>query len=680
MRPLRAFWGVVLVVGVFILSGCDTQEAYDALYSGNYEMAIEGFRSCVDTEGDTGKSASLCSFMLGCAYFGSGHYPEAITYFKRAIEVYKKGMWVFHLDYAWDFWLGRAYFENKHYKEAIFHFNKAASIAPQNPESLISPEYIGLRKYYLPLIPPKDTCYIWLGNAYYQDGQYQEAVGAYNKSIELDPSETYAYENIAVAYRELKQYDDAMAASKKAVEVKPTSFAYSTLASIYTAKKQYDDAIAAYKKAVELDPKNISYYFLLSNCYVAKGDYAGAIAVTRKAQELAPDNADIPLAIGFHYMYLGNFDEAISSLNKAISLLTITGVGLQIANEDNLPVVKSLMEGPAKKAGILIGDKIIKINGQTTKGWDVKKVFQALKGAEGTQVVLTIVRKNLDNPIEKAVTRETIIDKSAAPIFGLRSLAYRMKGNAEDAEKDAERANLIDPNNDSAKEALGATYLDKGKYNDVIKILSNTSKDNYFGRILEATAYAKTNGYKKAVEIYSTIPEDYLASKSALRQSYKKTLLESLMPYVKIKKEIAKSLEANGQYREALNEYVEALKVIDDQNAKEIRIQIGDIVKKNPYLSQIPEEARRYAIRGEAMLKDGKFEDALKEYKTAIKKAPYIAALYRTTALVYGELNDYTQAINYMNTYLDLMTDAPDARAVKDQIYKWEFKMEKKDK
>lgn len=122
---------------------------------------------------------------------------------------------------------------------------------------------------------------------------------------------------------------------------------------------------------------------------------------------------------------------------------------------------------------------------------------------------------------------------------------------------------------------------------------------------------------------------------------------------------------------------MEVLRLTDQRKAKEIRSEIASLIKKNPYLSQIPEEARKYALRGEVLLKDGKFEEALKEYKTAIKIAPYIAKLYFATALVYGELKDYTQAISYMNTYLELMPDAPDIRAVKDQIYKWEFILEK---
>lgn len=448
---------------------------------------------------------------------------------------------------------------------------------------------------------------------------------------------------MAIAHRGLKQFDHALTAAKKAIAVKPTGSAYVTLARIYEDKKQYAAALAAYKRA----------------------------------QEMNPDDADIPFAMGTDYMVLGKLDDAIGSLNKAISLSTTTGVGMEIAIEENFPVIKKLREGPAKRAGIEVGDRIIKIDGQSTKGWKGEKVSRALRGEVGSQVLITIKRKNLDNPMEKTVSRETIVSKSAAPFFGLRSLAYRMKGNIQNAETDAEKAYSLDPGNDDAKKALGAIHIEKRKYHEAVRILSTTSKDDYGARLLEATAYAQNSEYKKAVEIYSSLPEHHPASESAIAKSYRKTLLESLKPYVDARKAAALSLEEKERYREALREYAEAIKLADERDAKAIRTRIAGIVQKNPYLLELPEEARKYVLRGEAMLKDGKFEGALKEYTTALENAPYAAVIYRTTALIYGELEDYAQAISHLNAYLDLMPDAPDARAVQDQIYKWEFMLEK---
>ena len=681
------FISVLLVIAIIsMITGCAgtgtfTTESFDALRSGNYNKAIEDFKSCVDSEGSTGDSASVCSFMLGKAYFDKGQYPEAITYLKRAIDVYKKGMYIFHLDYAWHFWLGRAYFENNQYREAIVCFEKAASIAVENPGSLFPAEYTGLRTTYLPLIPPKSGCYFWLGTAYHLNDQYQEAVNALKRAIELEPTATDFYTTLAAAYNELKQYDDAVAAVKRSIEIKPNDFfAYGVLGNIYSDQKKYNDAIDAYKKAIEFNPKGISLYFNLSNLYSAKEDYASAIAINQKAQAMAPENADIPFAIASLYMFMGKFDEAINSLNKAISLRTITGVGLEVAVEENYPVVKSLMEGPAKRADVRGDDKIIRINGQSTKGWDGNKVAKNIREAEGSQVVLTIERKNLDRPVEKTVAREAVISEKAAAPLAQRSLAHREKGNLEKFYKDAEKAYSLDPNNDGAKESLGAVYIDEGKYDDAIKMLSTTQKDDSSARMLEAIAYAKSGDMKKAVEIYSSIPEDYLVSKNALRQSYKKALLESLKSYANARKDSAKSLEAKGQYREALKEYAEALKIADDNEAKEIRNDIAKLIKKNPYFAELPEEARRHVMRAEVLTKEGKFEDAVKEYREAIRIAPYFSMLYKAIALNYAELKQYRQAIDNLKTYLDLSPDAPDVRQAKDEIYKWEFRMEKEEK
>lgn len=46
-------------------------------------------------------------------------------------------------------------------------------------------------------------------------------------------------------------------------------------------------------------------------------------------------------------------------------------------------------------------------------------------------------------------------------------------------------------------------------------------------------------------------------------------------------------------------------------------------------------------------------------------------------ALNYAELKEYQQAIGNLKIYLELSTDAPDARTAKDEIYKWEFMLEK---
>ena len=122
------------------------------------------------------------------------------------------------------------------------------------------------------------------------------------------------------------------------------------------------------------------------------------------------------------------------------------------------------------------------------------------------------------------------------------------------------------------------------------------------------------------------------------------------------------------------------MKIVDETTAGSIRQKVASLLKDNPYLAELPEEARKYALRGDVRIKEGKFTDALAEYRTALKIAPFNAQLHFNTALIHGQLNDYRGAIKSMNVYLQLNPDAPNARAAKDEIYKWEFSLEKEGK
>ena len=518
------------------------------------------------------------------------------------------------------------------------------------------------------------------GWAHYSNGQYQEAINSFKQTISLEPSNSFNFRGLSASYNALKQYDEAITAAKRAIELKPDNAnAYNDLGAAYFHKKQFDEALNAYQKAIEIEPKNATFYAYIGYLFLEREDYSRAADNYKKAAVLAPNVTQPLFNLAATYSAMGRYDDAIASVNKAVELQTFTGTGIGISEiEDGYLAVNEVTgTGPAKKAGIEAGDKIIKVDGKSTKGWKGEQVVQIIKGgALGTQIVLTIERKNFDKPIEKTVTRETIISKGAAAGFGLRSLAYREKGRVEEAYKDAEKAYSLNLDDSWAKSAMSIAYIDKGKYNDALNILS-TIKDSLFDRILESIAYSKLGDTKKALEIYGSIPEDYLASKRAPRQSYKKALLESLRPYVNARKESAKLLEGKGQYREALKEYAELLRIADDRDAKEVRNHVAVLIKNNPYLAELPEEARKYALRAEVLLKDGKFEESLNEFNSAVKIAPFAPQLYFNTAFVYGELKNYKSAKRYMNIYIDLYPDAPNIRQVKDEIYKWEFMMEK---
>jgi len=71
------------------------------------------------------------------------------------------------------------------------------------------------------------------------------------------------------------------------------------------------------------------------------------------------------------------------------------GVGVELTLEARVPEVIAPIDGtPAADAGIEPGDRIIKIDAQSTAGMDVEEIVKRLRGAPGTKVILTISRND----------------------------------------------------------------------------------------------------------------------------------------------------------------------------------------------------------------------------------------------------------------------------------------------
>jgi carboxyl-terminal processing protease len=86
------------------------------------------------------------------------------------------------------------------------------------------------------------------------------------------------------------------------------------------------------------------------------------------------------------------------------------GIGIEFnIQADTIIVVNVINGGPSEKAGLLAGDRIIRVDGENITGSiSNQDVVKKLRGKKGTIVELEIARKNLKKPIEVSITRGTI--------------------------------------------------------------------------------------------------------------------------------------------------------------------------------------------------------------------------------------------------------------------------------
>ena len=88
---------------------------------------------------------------------------------------------------------------------------------------------------------------------------------------------------------------------------------------------------------------------------------------------------------------------------------TFGGLGIEITlRDDVLTIITPLEDTPASRVGVEPGDQIIKIGDTVTKGMPLMKAVSLLRGPKGTEVVLTLRRKDLPEMIEVAIKREII--------------------------------------------------------------------------------------------------------------------------------------------------------------------------------------------------------------------------------------------------------------------------------
>ncbi|MBQ5610266.1 MAG: S41 family peptidase [Fibrobacteraceae bacterium] len=86
------------------------------------------------------------------------------------------------------------------------------------------------------------------------------------------------------------------------------------------------------------------------------------------------------------------------------------GVGITISLRDNvLTVISPLAGTPAFKLGIRAGDKIRKIEGNSTKGLTLDEAVEKLRGKIGTDVTISIEREGVPELMDFTITRDEII-------------------------------------------------------------------------------------------------------------------------------------------------------------------------------------------------------------------------------------------------------------------------------
>jgi carboxyl-terminal processing protease len=89
------------------------------------------------------------------------------------------------------------------------------------------------------------------------------------------------------------------------------------------------------------------------------------------------------------------------------------GLGIEVTMEEGvIKVVSPIDDTPAARAGILAGDLIIALDGETVQGLDLNEAVDKMRGAVNTPINLTIKREGVEEPFDVRLVRDIITIRS----------------------------------------------------------------------------------------------------------------------------------------------------------------------------------------------------------------------------------------------------------------------------
>ena len=197
--------------------------------------------------------------------------------------------------------------------------------------------------------------------------------------------------------------------------------------------------------------------------------------------------------------------------------------GIELTRQYYLRVIAARDGSPAAKAGLLPGDYIRGIDGQSTRDTTVYEGQRLLRGRAGTKVHLTVIRGNAAEPHEMDLVREelpvlAVKSKIAAPGVGYlriaefgKSTADQIKSEIASVTKAGAKSVIIDLRGTAfgdVDSGLAASRLfvksgvlvyrqDRGKEKEAVSAVAGD------GAITIATAVLTDNGTSNGAEVFA---------------------------------------------------------------------------------------------------------------------------------------------------------------------------------
>ena len=307
-----------------------------------------------------------------------------------------------------------------------------------------------------------------------RQGNYIDALTAFEQSLKFDPSFALAHAKLGNIYANLGRDGDAEQASRTAVELSetlPDFERYLIAANHAMTLNDYDQAIAAYERLAEAAPEDPQISFNLADLYEQIGDFDRARERLDEVLGNDPNYIDALYASGRVAIRSGNPQDAIDPLNTALSLT------IQSGNEEGRGRMLHAIGIAYKHMGRLDEalrnyEDSLKIRRELGQKSGIAAGLGEIASVHQSKGNLDDARSNLEAALE---LRHEIGDRAGigSSLLGLGDFYFTL-GNYDDALKQYKGSlRIYRELGDERSEALclnniGGVYLDRGDYGDAL--------------------------------------------------------------------------------------------------------------------------------------------------------------------------------------------------------------------
>jgi tetratricopeptide (TPR) repeat protein len=329
-----------------------------------FSLLIISFWGCKSQNADEGKSPITTSsddareqYLQARSLAETLQGQESLQYFTNAINADSN----FALAY-----LNRA--PNEPTAKAFFaDLNKAVSLADKVSEGEklqilgfdagVNANPTKQKEYYEKLVnlyPNDERAHMLLGNFYFGQQDYQNAVDQYNKAAAIDSNYSLAYNMLGYGNRQLMNYDAAEKAFQKYIDLIPNDpNPYDSYAELLLKEGKYDQSIENYKKALTYNPHFVSSILGVATNEMYKGNNDSARTQIQYLYDNARNNGEkraANFAMALIYIDEGKPDMALNEIQKNYDIAEMGNDAANMSGDLNNEGTILLEMGKSKEA------------------------------------------------------------------------------------------------------------------------------------------------------------------------------------------------------------------------------------------------------------------------------------------------------------------------------------------